>query len=69
MTQEISQEKVQELNKIIKDGLEKMEQKPERDHDFFYLDDANQNKKVMGKYVKRRIKPYKCGRIKARNFL
>ena len=69
MTQEISQEKVQELKEIIKDGLVKMEQKPEGEHDFFYLDDTNQNTNVMGKYVKRRIKPYMSSRVKTRNFL
>ena len=46
------------------------EQKPENDHDFSFLEEANQNKEnVMSRHLKRRIKPYKSSRIKARNFL
>ena len=66
---EIQQETIQRINEIIKNGVIEMEQKPERDHDFFYLDDANQNKSTMAKHLKRRIKPYTSTRIKARNFL
>ena len=68
-TKEIQQEKIQPINEIIKNGMIEMEQIPERDHDFFYLDDANQNKSTMAKHLKRRITPYTSTRVKVRNFL
>ena len=47
-----------------------MEQKPENDHDFSFLEEANQTKEnVMSRHLKRRIKPYTSSRIKTRNFL
>ena len=47
-----------------------MEQKQEKDHDFFYLDDANQKQQsTMVKNLKRKVKPYTSTRIKARNVL
>ena len=47
-----------------------MEQKPERDHDFSYLEESNQKQEsVMSKNLKRRVKPYTSSCIKARNFL
>ena len=55
------------INEIIKNNVIEMEQIPERDHDFFYRDDAN--KSAMAKHFKRRIKPYTSTRIKARNLL
>ena len=46
-----------------------MEQKPENDHDFSFLEEPNQNKEnVMSRHLKRRIKPYTSSRIKTRNF-
>ena len=63
------QETAAKLNDLIKETIE-IEQKPEEDHDFFYLDDANQKKKsIMLRRIKRKIKPYTSTRIKARNFL
>ena len=58
------------MNKLIKNGVVEMEQKPEIDHDFSFLEDPNkQQENVMSKHLKRRIKPYTSSRIKTRNFL
>ena len=47
-----------------------MEQKPENDHDFSFLEEPNQNKEnVMSRHLKRRIKPYTSSRIKTIIFL
>ena len=47
-----------------------MEQKPENDHDFSFLEEPNQKQEsVMAKHLKRKIKPYMSNRIKTRNFL
>ena len=47
-----------------------MEQKPEKDHDFSFLEEPNQKQEsVMSKNLKTRIKPYTSSRIKCRNFL
>ena len=47
-----------------------MEQKPENDHDFSFLEEENQKQKsVMSKHLKKKIKPYTSSRIKTRNFL
>ena len=47
-----------------------MEQKPEKDHDFSFFEEANQKQEsVMAKHSKRRLKPYTSSRIKTRNFL
>ena len=47
-----------------------MEQKPEKDHDFSFLEEPIQKQEsVMSKNLKRRIKPYMSSRIKTRNFL
>ena len=36
-----------------------MEQKPEKDHDFSFLEVPNQKQEsVMSKHLKRRVKPY-----------
>ena len=70
MTEEISKEKVQKVNQILKDAMIEMKQKPEKDHDFLLFEEANQKQEsVMGKPLKRRIKPYTSSRIKTRNFL
>ena len=70
MTEEISKEKVQEMNQVLKDAVIEMEQKPENDHDFSLLEEPNQKQEsVMAKHLKRRIKPYTSSRIKTRNFL
>ena len=47
-----------------------MEQKPENDYDFSFLEGENQNKEnVLSRHLKRRIKPYMSSRIKTRNFI
>ena len=46
-----------------------MEQKRERDHDFFYYDNGHQEKNTMANHLKRKVKPYTSSRIKTRNFL
>ena len=70
MTEEISKEKVQKMNQMLKDAVIEMEQKPEKDHDFSFFEEANQKQEsVMAKHLKRRIKPYMNNRIKTRNFL
>ena len=69
MTEEISKEKVQKMNQMLKDAVIQMEQKPEKDHDFSIFEEANQKQEsVMAKHLKRRIKPYTSSRIKTRNF-
>ena len=66
----ISKEKVQKMNQILKDAVIVMEQKPEKDHDFSFLEEPNQKQEsVIAKNLKRRIKPYTSSRIKTRNFL
>ena len=42
MTEENLREKIQSMDKIIKNNMTEVEQKLEKDHDFFYLYDANQ---------------------------
>ena len=70
MTEEISKEKVQKMNQILKDGVIEVEQKAEKDHDFSLLEEPNQKQEsVMSKNLKRRIKPYTSSRIKTRNVL
>ena len=70
MTQEISKEKIQKMNDLIKNGMIEMEQKTEKDYNFSWIDEPNQKQEsVMCKHVKRRIKPYTSSRIKIRNFL
>ena len=66
-TEKVPKENIERINEIIKNNVIEMEQTPERDHDFFYRDDAN--KTTMAKHLKRRIKPYTSTRFKARNFL
>ena len=46
-----------------------MEQKPERDHDFSFLEENKENNSMNKNNVKRRVKPYTSSRIKTRNFL
>ena len=70
MLGETSKELIREMNEVIKNGEIEMEQKQEKDHDFFYLDDANQKQQsTMVKNLKRKAKPYTSTRIKARNVL
>ena len=70
MTEEISKEKVKKMNQMLKDAVIEMEQKPENDHDFSFLEEPNQEQEsVMAKHLKRRIKPYTSSRIKMRHFL
>ena len=58
------------MNELIKNTVIEMEQKPEKDHDFSFLEEANQKQeRVMAKHLKRRIKPYMSSRVKTRNFL
>ena len=46
-----------------------MEQKSEKDHDFFHHNDTLKNPKgTMSKQLKRKVKPYSSTQIKARNF-
>ena len=69
MTEEIFKEKVQKMNELIKNTGIEMEQKPEKDHDFSFLEEANQKQEsVMAKNLKRRIKPYTSSRIKREIF-
>ena len=70
MTEKISKEKVQKMNQMLKDAVIEMEQKPEKDHDFSFVEEPNQKQEsVMAKHLTRRIKPYTSSRIKTRNFL
>ena len=70
MTGEISKEKVQKMNQLIKNGATELEQKPVRDHDFSFLEEPNQKQdSVMSRHLKRRIKSYTSSRIKTRNLL
>ena len=70
MTEEISKEKVLRMNQLIKNDVIEMEQKPERDHDFLFVEEPNQKQEsVMSKHLKRKIKLYTSSRIKTRNFL
>ena len=51
------------------DLLIDMEQKPESDHDFSFLEKPNQKQQsLMSKNLKKRVKPYTSSRIKTRNF-
>ena len=70
MAEEISKERLQKINDLIKNGVIEVEQKPEKEHDFFWNDEPNQKQgSVMSKHLKRRIKPYTSSRIKRRNSL
>ena len=42
MTEEISKEKVQKMNQMLKDAVIEMEQKTEKDYDFSFSEEANQ---------------------------
>ena len=53
---------------MIRETIE-VEQKEERDHDFFYYDNGHQEKSTMAKHLKRKVKPYTSSRIKTRNLL
>ena len=46
-----------------------MEQKEERDYDFFYYDNGHQEKSTMAKHLKHKVKPYTSSRNETRNFL
>ena len=67
MTEEISKKKVKKMNQMLKDAVIEMEQKPENDHDFLFLEEPKES--LMSKNLKRRVKPYTSSRIKTRNFL
>ena len=70
MTEETFKEKVQKMNELIKNTVIEIEQKPEKDHDFSFLEEANQKQEsVMATHLKRRTKPYTSSRIKTRKFL
>ena len=68
MAEEISKERLQKINDLVKNGVIEVEQKPEKEHDFFWNDEPNQKQgSEMSKNLKRRIKPYTSSRIKTRN--
>ena len=46
-----------------------MEQKEERDHDFFHYDNSHQEKSTTARHLKRKVKPYTSSRTKTSNFL
>ena len=71
MAEENLREKIQSMNKIIKNNVTEVEEKLEKDHNFFYLDDANQKQQqsIRVKQLRRKVKPHTSRRIKARNFL
>ena len=70
MTEEISKERLQKINHLIKNGVIEVEQKPEKDRDLFWNDESNQKQEsLMSKHFKRSIKPYTNSRIKRRNSL
>ena len=69
MTGEISKEKVQKMNQLIKNGATEMEQKPVRDHDFSFLEEPNQKQdSVMSRHLKRRIKHTQAVELKREIF-
>ena len=41
------QEEVQKMNHMLKDGVIEMEQKPEKDHDFSFLEKPNQKQESV----------------------
>ena len=47
MTEEIFKEKMQKMNQTLKDGVIEMEQKPEKDHDFSFLEVPNQKQESV----------------------
>ena len=59
-------QRLNQLNKLIRETIE-VEQKEEKDHGFFYYDNAFQEKKTRN--LKRKKKPYTSSRIKTRHFL
>ena len=70
MTGEISKEKVLRVNKMLKNSVIEIAQKPEGDHDFSWVDEPTQKQEtVMSEHLKRRINPYTSSRIETRNFL
>ena len=53
MTEEISKEKSQKVNQFIKIGVIEIEQKTERDHNFLFVEEPNQEQEsVMSKHLK-----------------
>ena len=42
MTEKISKERLQKINHLIKNGVIEVEQKSEKDRDFFWNDESNQ---------------------------
>ena len=55
MIEEISKEKVQKMNQMLKDVVIEMKQKPEKDHNFSFLEEPNQKQeKVMANHLKKR---------------
>ena len=70
MTEEISKEKVQRMNQLIKNGVREVEQRAEKGHDFSFLEESNQKQEsVMSRHLTRRLNSYTSSRIKTRNFL
>ena len=56
MAQEISKEKVQKMNELIKNAVIETEHKEEKDHDFSFFEEANQKQEsVMAKHLKRSL--------------
>ena len=70
MIEETVKGQVQKMNELIKNSVIEIELKPEKDHDFSFIEESNQKQEsVMAKHLKRRVKPYTSSRIKTRNFL
>ena len=64
------EEKANKMDKLIKNTIE-IKQRPEREYNFSYLDDAflKKQESTRQKHLKTKIKPYTSTRIKARTFL
>ena len=70
MAEETVKGLVRKMNELIKNSVIEIEQKPEKEHDFSFIEESNQKQEsVMAKHLKRRIKSYTSSRIKTRNFL
>ena len=70
MTEEISKEKARKMNELLKYTVIEMEQKEEKDHDFFWGVETDQKQEsVMAKHLKKMVKRYTSSRTKTKNFL
>ena len=58
----------EQLNEMITETIE-VEQKEERDHNFFYYDNSHEEKSTVARHLKRKVKLYTSSRLKTRNFL